>query len=696
MSQSVERLKELLFEDESQALARLERRLQGLADTNEKARGDLEAKLQEVFDRAGTNERLTVSVAEILDEALRRAEITQHADLSRTIAPLVVTTIKSELRNSQDEMVEALYPITGRLVKSYVASAIKDLNVQINRRLEQNPVMLRFQSLTTGKSVAELALAGSADFAIQDLFLIRRGSGDLIARWPEKSESGRDQSISAILAAINEFANEAFAASQSSLRKIDLGDASLYLRGSPLYLLAARCTGPVPPSFEQTIDDAFLAAISRQQHASHDASINGDADVIDHTVLAETGEALSTQIAEASSSGAARSGGMGALKRLAAVIAVPVAAWVAWSAYSNYAEGRVRTIAMDVLKSAGNLEGYPAEISVGPRGSTLAISGLAPDEDTKRFVLNRLSVQLSKTEIRDGLKVIPGSRPPPDNSSALRDLRDTIADVQSSVANSSALAALDATLNRLRFAVADIGRAGTASRRPEQKKAFASASASVSDVIQKLEAGRINLARGRDQAASDQLFLEASDVLDRVARSIPANIDAPPALRSTQLDAAARLTYAAERAAYLSNAAALQASIPEVQAPAAVPIASPRDTLERFIKAKAIFFANDSDYLNPALAQATAADLAPLIKSAGLLVRVVGYGDEPSGLTQKTVIALQRAEKVRDELASHGVPANLLTAVSRADVFGLSTQHGSTSPNRRVEFEIGFDGEQRP
>jgi hypothetical protein len=225
-----------LAESESQSREELSRRVDGLAALDARTRDDLRATLDDVYARAGNHEHLTRSVSEIISEALRRAEVERHSELSQSIAPLVVSTIKTELRNSQDEMVEALYPITGRLVKSYVASAIKDLTEQMNRRLEQNPVMLRLQSLTTGRPVGELALAGAQDFAIEELYLIRRGSGELVSHWPQNASSGREHAMSGVLAAVNEFANEAFSATDASLRQIDLGGERVYLRGSVTYL----------------------------------------------------------------------------------------------------------------------------------------------------------------------------------------------------------------------------------------------------------------------------------------------------------------------------------------------------------------------------------------------------------------------------------------------------------------------------
>jgi hypothetical protein len=153
MSQNVSRLKELLFDRENATLAELQGRVAKVATSEQASREELAQALQAsvaaeaasrvelarrvegLFDRAGSEERFRSSVATVLDGALREAEVARHDQMSRAMAPLVIRTIKTELRNSQDEMVEALYPITGRLVKAYIASAMKDLTDQINRRL---------------------------------------------------------------------------------------------------------------------------------------------------------------------------------------------------------------------------------------------------------------------------------------------------------------------------------------------------------------------------------------------------------------------------------------------------------------------------------------------------------------------------------------------------------------------------------
>ena len=87
----------------------------------------IETQARRVDAYVGDKSRLEAAVADILVEAFHKAEVTRHKELASAVAPLVVAAIQSEIRNSKDMMVEALYPITGRLVTAAVANAFRDL-----------------------------------------------------------------------------------------------------------------------------------------------------------------------------------------------------------------------------------------------------------------------------------------------------------------------------------------------------------------------------------------------------------------------------------------------------------------------------------------------------------------------------------------------------------------------------------------
>ncbi len=94
----VDLLKELLFDNEAQELAGLDRRLKSVEEISAgAARERLETarRIEQLFERVGTEDRFRSSVAVVLDKALREAELRNHSEMSHAIAPLVIKTIKT-------------------------------------------------------------------------------------------------------------------------------------------------------------------------------------------------------------------------------------------------------------------------------------------------------------------------------------------------------------------------------------------------------------------------------------------------------------------------------------------------------------------------------------------------------------------------------------------------------------------------
>lgn len=707
MSQTVSRLKELLFDREAQALSDLSQRLDALALDHHLSSAELRDELSAIAERVGSNEQLTNSVAEIIDEALRRAEVHKHTELSLSIAPLVVTTIKAELKNSQDEMVEALYPITGRLVKSYVASAIKDLADDMNRRLEQNPLMLRLQSLTTGKSVGELALASTQDFRVLELFLIRRGSGELVAYWPQEA-GGREHLMSGVLAAVNAFANEAFAAEETSLRQIDVGEETVYLRGSQLYLLAAKCQGSAPKYIEQTLDDAFLAVIEKKLDFDGNS---GTPETDNRKLIADLGTDVQARVEERKR--LARNASGRPLKVLAVLILLPLLGWMTWRLYEDFANTRTREAAAGVVSSDAGMQGYPARIDVARAGTTLRISGLAPSQGVKDRLLGRITRVLPKVTLTDELTVVPGSDIEiPDTKPQFDEVRRAVRDLQAETERSTIARLGTRASLRLMQARADLESAADSFgvENAEKRDKAAKASTVISALANEIGslAGRLAQDHG-PPIDTVELGSQFDGFSKRLAEENLALAELTGAARDTAAFApsagaaiaAEALTAGAERYAALASVAAAASSLKPLQITMPVPVPvekpapppDPREVLETFAARNAIFFANNAEYRDATRAGSTLDALVPLIKAANVLLRVVGYTDGAGTVPGNTSLAQVRADKVRTDLLARGAPPNLVVAVGRRDSIDLSPAQGLDSPNRRVTFEVGYDGE---
>ncbi|MEL7049961.1 MAG: OmpA family protein, partial [Pseudomonadota bacterium] len=131
------------------------------------------------------------------------------------------------------------------------------------------------------------------------------------------------------------------------------------------------------------------------------------------------------------------------------------------------------------------------------------------------------------------------------------------------------------------------------------------------------------------------------------------------------------------------------------QAIALNPVAekSERETLEAFFKSNAIFFSTSTNYRSQRATDQTLKALAELAQNGQLLIRVVGYTDETGTRSDNVILAQRRAEQVRNDLITRGLPGRRLVAVGRADGRTLAPVTGDNSPNRRVQFEVGYAGE---
>ncbi len=615
MSQDVNRLKELLFENESRALA------------------DLDRRMDIVFERAGSTERFTKSVASVLDQALAQAEIERHSEVAGAIAPLIVQTIKTEILSSQDELAEALYPSMGRMVSAYVISAIRDLMDEINRRLESNPFMLRLRSMLTGRPVAELAFVEGQRLRVEELFLIRRGLGQLIGHWPASNgPTPQDQRVSGILTAINEVANEAFDADKAALRRIDLGTSLIYLRASPTHLVVAKCRGVAPLSVERIIDEQFLSTIERFRTLFNGGTDQSVPSRAVNMLLAELATGLESGISEQHAKLTKHRTGLSPAVVLVWAIGLALAGWIAWSAYTAYQTARVREIAVGVLAREPALAGYPVHAVVERRGRDVALSGLVPTTEAGQSALKNLRAALPDSRVADRTTALP---------SGLEEARADIAALQTKLSQLGA----------------------------ERVKA----ETALSDRVAALEV----TVRKADDGLRDELKTLAAELAQ-------ANADTTTGLGGL------RIALSQAEAARRADVGALRKEIARAVAP------TPRQKLATWIRANAIFFVKDSNYRDPNRVAVVLDELAELIKATDVLVRVVGYTDEKGGEERNTPLSRARAEKVIADLVVRGIPASRLVAVGRNDSADLSPMVGDASPNRRVEFETGFEGEGVP
>lgn len=733
MSQSVTRLKELLFDSESRQLGDLQRELEALARRQHEHLTDLSTRQTAIteradaaFERAGSDERLLKSVAAILDGALREAEVNRHEQLSRAIAPLVVKSIKYELKNSQAEMVDALYPITGRLVKQYVRAAMNDLMTDINRRLGGGRLSeLEAQAKAQGVTVAELIFAEAQALKIDELFLVRRGSGELVAHWEREDPdqplvqssagggSNRDVLIAGYLSGITAFSEEAFDDKKGSLRSLDMDGERIFVRASPAYLLAARCSGSAPAAVEQIIDDEFIHVLQSYKDALAQPATTGGSSQADAVAallptLAASFERRFTEkrdeIELKAAKALAAKPRYSRLQIAATLLLLPLAAWGAWSAYTAYLTSRTQQAATAVVGTIEPLAGYPVQVDVARGGRAVSISGLAPTGDAKEQLTQRLQREVSWATVANNLTVLPAAQ---DVSPDVAALRRNVAAVDAELTTSAVRRSLIRTVDRLDTVARALpplkDRLADAGERAAIDRALAAVVALRGDADRLrglLATGGINAER--QQALADlRSRIGAAEAQFASLAKVPAPAAASPATDAVPLSE--DLALSAERIGGLVSLVDRAAIVAPVNRDLAALkqrvdglklTLTPREELALYIRHNAVFFDNNADLNNAAAAERVVARVAELLTKTDATLRVIGYTDERTGPTvNNAAVAQARADRVAAMLVEKGVSRERFVTVGRINGPDIARVTGAGTPNRRVEFDIVFDGE---
>ncbi|MBN9549761.1 MAG: OmpA family protein [Alphaproteobacteria bacterium] len=596
-NREIEQLRKLLFQTEA---ARLE------------ALGADVALLQRYI---GSPDRLETATADILVAALERAEVVRPRELANVIAPSVVSAIRSEIRNSRDLMVDALYPITGRLVSAAVANAFKELVARLEQRLNaltSTELWIgRIKSLVTGRPISEFVLANASPPRVNRLLMIERGNGRLVADWKRGETSDeRADLLSAMVAAILEFSVQALAG-EGNLQQLDFGGREIVLRASPRFILAAECIGHLRPADGARINSLFFDTIE-----SMDRGLDCDAAML--ASLASSIEA--GPVAEREP----RRGGRVALLVLAAL----VVAGLAWLASVHLTRAMLERRTNDALQElAGKeplLETFPLRLDFDHSNRSVSVTGIEPSQVETAPLIDALAKAAAPYRIVGRIGVVPGTEQAAAMRADIDALRQSVTGLQAGIdENRQAIAELRQSLSGLQKSAGEIGKAATG-----QQQALAGQQARIDEI----RAAITEETRSRNQQY---------DALQSIADS-------------------------------------------------------PAERLRRFMTSTAFFFSGNSvEFVDDEQAERQLRELAGLLASNDLRIRIVGYADESGSEAANKILGRKRAEQVMQKLISLGIEPSRLFVVSRSASMPISDTVGEAiNGNRRVTFENVFRAER--
>jgi OOP family OmpA-OmpF porin len=247
----------------------------------------------------GPEQRRMAALQARLEDPARRAEeigavlprvLVQHAQdpgFTRALAPSIEKAITTSVRKNPRPLADALFPIMGPAIRKAVSAALAGMVESLERTLElsvsRRAIQWRLEALRTGRPFAEVVLAKTLLYRVEQVFLIDRSTGLLLQHVQADVPGVRDADmVSGMLTAIRDFVKDSFQVAEGeSLDSLEVGALRVQAVAGPHAVLAAVVRGTAPPDYRRTLEEALEAVHLRFGDAL--ASFSGDAAALEGT-----------------------------------------------------------------------------------------------------------------------------------------------------------------------------------------------------------------------------------------------------------------------------------------------------------------------------------------------------------------------------------------------------------------------------
>lgn len=175
-----------------------------------------------------------------------------------TLGPTITATLKKEIKNHKDEVVDALYPVLGKMVKKYVAQEIKILSEKIDNQLGFiKRIKRKFRSWFGGPTEEQLLMRELSSATIEQVLLIERDSGILKASY-SVTNSIDEEMISGMLTAIKSFVEDAFQKKNQNLELIQYELYNIHLQSFVTHYVAVVISGEYHLTSKNKLQDIIF------------------------------------------------------------------------------------------------------------------------------------------------------------------------------------------------------------------------------------------------------------------------------------------------------------------------------------------------------------------------------------------------------------------------------------------------------
>jgi len=231
--QQIEQIREILLRKDRHALQRLE----------------------EILNSPGEMAR---RVLPIIEEQLEEFE--SHFPQAYRLA--VEKLIERKLKQSQDELLDLLYPIMGKMIRKYIAQQLQALRESVENQVRQS-FLGRLRARLFGVKESDMIISMAAESRVEEAYVVEQNSGLLIGSASLHPTIDKEL-IAGMLTAIKSFVVDAFQQGDAELEMVNYGHFQILIQDFYTFYIALAINGTLTAQEKEKLSGQMLEFANRE------------------------------------------------------------------------------------------------------------------------------------------------------------------------------------------------------------------------------------------------------------------------------------------------------------------------------------------------------------------------------------------------------------------------------------------------
>ena len=216
-------------------------------------------ELQEILNNKSL---LSGRVNPIIEEHL---DFLKH-NFPKEYAKIVDRLIEQKLKDSQQQILDIVYPVMGKMITKFVNLQMQQLkegiDAQINGIFSRQGFVKHIKNRILGVKTSDMLIAAADKPILEEIFVIERDSGLMFGSAALFPSVNRDV-VAGMLTAIKSFVEDAFERDNEDLEMIQYGTYRILLQNYPFYYFALALSGSVSTSESEILRGQIVDFIDK-------------------------------------------------------------------------------------------------------------------------------------------------------------------------------------------------------------------------------------------------------------------------------------------------------------------------------------------------------------------------------------------------------------------------------------------------